>query len=255
MQYIQYHIASGAITANVEMNPRFAVASDDGYDYLPGGAAQETHWVDAGQIAPRVPYDAHTGPSIILQDTSAVTVLTGLPDPCWVRIRGNSQSQFQELTLEVIGGSLTFKPEHPGQYVVSLEGRYSCADWHFEVVSLDQFKARRIDEVKEQKALALKAGVEWNGHRWDADATAQLQISGTVTSISAGLPLPEGFYWTSYDNVNVPVTSNDLIDLGAAIVAFNFAIHDRSRSLKEQIEIASSLSELDAIDVGIGWPS
>lgn len=254
MHYLQYHRASGSIVAQVEMNPRFAIDADE-YAYLSGTGTQDQHWIDSDAICPRVPCEVQCGPSLVEASASAVVIATGLPDPCWARIRGTSSQPFAEQFLQVEGGSLMFMPEITGTYVVTLEGQYTSPPITFEVVSLDAFKATRHDLVSAQKAAVMALGTSLHGYRWDADAAAQLSVNGMATSINAGIPLPSAFYWTSFDNQDVPFTAQDILDLSAALAAFNFAVHDHSRTLKSQIADAATIDAVMAIDVTAGWPS
>ena len=253
--YLRYHKASGSIFSKISANEILPVESNPDYALIEGVAGQNDHWIDDGQIADREFYDAHAASAIVEQGTTALCVLSALPDPCWVRVRGAGGLAYDEQLFFVEGGSLMFAPDLAGTYVAELEGRYIGLPKRLEVISLDAFKQRRNDEVTARKAITLAAGVTWNGHRWDADTAAQLNVSGMATSINAGVPLPRDFYWTSFDNENVPMTAQDVLDLGAAIVAFNFAVHDRNRSLKAQIEMASTLSDVAAINITTGWPS
>ncbi len=254
MNYLQYHIASGSVVAQVEMDPRFAI-DRDGCGYAAGTGTQDRHWVDSGAICARSPYDAHSGPSYIEQGAAPIPVMTRLPDPCWARIRGTGNQPFSERFVRVEGGTLMFVPEITGTYSVTLEGQYSSAAKTFEIVSLDQFKVRRNDEVSDQKMVALSGGMILDGHRWDTDPAAQLSINSMASAANAGIPLPADFYWTTYDNADVPFAKDNLLALSAAVAAFNFAVHDRSRVLKSQIAAATTIGEVEAIDVTAGWPN
>ena len=109
--------------------------------------------------------------------------------------------------------------------------------------------------MSDQKMVALSGGMILDGHRWDTDPAAQLSINSMASAANAGIPLPADFYWTTYDNADVPFAKDNLLALSAAVAAFNFAVHDRSRVLKSQIAAATTIGEVEAIDVTAGWPN
>jgi hypothetical protein len=250
LQHLRYHIASGSIVARLGLDPICAVEEHPEYALIEGDASPETHWIDDGEIIARTIHDGAVSVDQIEDGSTSVPVITGLPADCWMRIRGTANMRFPERLEAVSGGTLMFVPEVPGRYVVTLMGRYAEPEMTFEVVPLDTLKQRRKDEVTARKALASRAGVKWEGHRWDASADALSAVKSYL-----GMPLPEGFYWTDFEGVDVPIDEAGLAALAGAIVTFTFAVHDRSRALKDMIQSAALADEVRAVDVDAGWPT
>lgn len=255
MNYLRYHIASGIIYSKMVSEPRFAVEHDPDFALLEGEGTPDEHWIRDGEVAHRLPYTGHSAAPLVERGEDAVAVITGLPDPCWLKIRGTANMPFMEQLLKVEGGTFSFAPALAGRYVVILMGQHVAPERSFEAIDLAAYQARRNDETTARKAIAVTAGVEWNGHRWDTSPSAQLNLSGIASSINSGLSLPEDFYWTDFDNVDVPIDAAGVIALGQAVIGFNFAVHDHSRTLKSRIASAATLSEVAAIDIDTGWPS
>ncbi|EKF5023961.1 DUF4376 domain-containing protein [Salmonella enterica] len=95
-----------------------------------------------------------------------------------------------------------------------------------------------------------------NGHRWDCGKASQARLAPVVAVAKSG-SLPPGFFWTDADNIDVPVTPEELTALEAAMqqnmVIQGFKIHERQRGMKEEVD---KLTDYKAIkDYIVGWPS
>ncbi|WP_420804273.1 DUF4376 domain-containing protein [Yersinia pestis] len=65
--------------------------------------------------------------------------------------------------------------------------------------------------------MASSSGVshryfEWNGHRWDANDISKERLDISLKAAESGLP--DNFFWTDADNNDVPVTQEQLKELG-----------------------------------------
>ncbi|EJV5127460.1 DUF4376 domain-containing protein [Salmonella enterica] len=94
-----------------------------------------------------------------------------------------------------------------------------------------------------------------NGHRWDCGKASQTRLAPVVAVAKSGA-LPPGFFWTDADNIDVPVTADELTALEAAMqqnmVLQGFKIHERQRQMKEDVD---KLTDYTAIqNYTVGWP-
>ncbi|EBW6386544.1 DUF4376 domain-containing protein, partial [Salmonella enterica subsp. enterica serovar Stanley] len=94
-----------------------------------------------------------------------------------------------------------------------------------------------------------------NGHRWDCGKASQTRLAPVVAVAKSGA-LPPGFFWTDADNIDVPMTADELTALEAAMqqnmVLQGFKIHERQRQMKEEVD---KLTDYKAIQTYIvGWP-
>ncbi|EMG7081319.1 DUF4376 domain-containing protein, partial [Salmonella enterica] len=94
-----------------------------------------------------------------------------------------------------------------------------------------------------------------NGHRWDCGKASQTRLAPVVAVAKSG-ELPPGFFWTDADNIDVPMTTDELTALEATMqqnmVLQGFKIHERQRQMKEEVD---KFTDYKAIkDYVVGWP-
>ncbi|EGU2041524.1 DUF4376 domain-containing protein [Salmonella enterica] len=94
-----------------------------------------------------------------------------------------------------------------------------------------------------------------NGHKWDCGKSSQARLAPVVAVARTGA-LPPGFFWTDADNIDVPMTADELTALEAAMqqnmVLQGFKIHERQRQMKEEVD---KLTDYKAIQqYTVGWP-
>lgn len=95
-----------------------------------------------------------------------------------------------------------------------------------------------------------------DGHNWDCGKASQMRLAPVVAVAKSGM-LPPGFFWTDADNIDVPVTADELTVLEAAMqqnmVISGFKIHERQRQMKEEVD---KFTELSAVrNYQVGWPA
>ncbi|ECM3183468.1 DUF4376 domain-containing protein, partial [Salmonella enterica subsp. enterica serovar Newport] len=93
-----------------------------------------------------------------------------------------------------------------------------------------------------------------NNHRWDCGKVSQARLAPVVAVARTGV-LPQGFFWTDADNIDVPMTPDELTALEAAMqqnmVIQGFKIHERQRQMKEEVD---KLTDYDAArSYTVGW--
>lgn len=93
-----------------------------------------------------------------------------------------------------------------------------------------------------------------NGHKWDCGKAPQTRLAPVVAVARTGA-LPPGFFWTDADNIDVPMTADELTALEAAMqqnmVLQGFKIHERQRQMKEDVD---KLTDYKAIqNYVVGW--
>ncbi|HGG5994659.1 TPA: DUF4376 domain-containing protein [Salmonella enterica subsp. diarizonae serovar 61:r:z53] len=94
-----------------------------------------------------------------------------------------------------------------------------------------------------------------NGHNWDCGKVSQARLAPVVAVAKSGA-LPPGFFWTDADNIDVPMTADELTALEATMqqnmVLQGFKIHERQRQMKEEVD---KLTDYKAIQTyTVGWP-
>lgn len=109
-----------------------------------------------------------------------------------------------------------------------------------------------------EKVKALRNTVEWRGcatsfGHIDSDPDSQRKLSGGST---AALALGEAFSkeWRMADDTVVTFDAAQMIEAGLTVVAHVDACQQRKNALDEEIDAATTLAELEVIDIEAGWP-
>ncbi|EXA63516.1 hypothetical protein J503_3645, partial [Acinetobacter baumannii 984213] len=85
-------------------------------------------------------------------------------------------------------------------------------------------------------------GFEYDGHIYDSDAISQMRI---VTAAMVGVPV----VWTLKDNTFESLSTKQLNELRIALANHIESIHERGRIARDKIYKATSIEELDLIDL------
>jgi len=88
-------------------------------------------------------------------------------------------------------------------------------------------------------------GFTWDGSPFDSDAISQSRIQGAV-QLAATAP---GFTidWTLANNSVRNLSAADLANVGAALGMHVATQHAKARTLRSQIEAATTVAEVDAV--------
>ena len=111
---------------------------------------------------------------------------------------------------------------------------------------LENVKQRKIMELKRQRDTAEVAPIAYNGHSFDYDDKARDRINAAIIALSLQ---GEGatIDWTTADNQDVKVTSNDLRMVIAAVAVRSNTLHTAYRAAKEKVEAAQSKADIENI--------
>ena len=255
-QFILFDKRHGRILADIECGKSEARHyKRDDVDYMEGRWDHDEFYIKDGvALRRKVVNDAPVYPTCVEVGPENYIVIKNLRPGAWIRVRPNGRMNYEEQTKQAIDGTITVWARVPGTYVAEYVGEYGAPEFSWEVVSLEALKQRRNDEINAKKAEVLSGGFLHAERRWDGDDKAQNNINSSLLAANIGI-LPEGFFWTDYDNVDVPVTSAELIALGQAMMAFNFGAHAKARSLKQTIDQSTSFEEVLNLDIEEGWPT
>ena len=141
--------------------------------------------------------------------------------------------------------------------------RYSvCAEWcnnnnatiedmgdYFEIVgipapALEEIKANKIAQLKFARDTEEQSPILYNQYYWDFDDKAIQRINGAIIALSNG----GNITWTSAENEEInEVTADDLRGVISASAVRSNALHIKYRQLREQVEQAVTLEEVESI--------
>lgn len=113
--------------------------------------------------------------------------------------------------------------------------------------SLDELKANKITELKSIRDTKEVDDIQVNGYPYDYDEKARERINAAIIA----LDLTGGtITWTLADNTDKEVSANDLRFVIAMVAQRSNVLHTQYRHLKEAVNAATTISEVDSIS----WP-
>ncbi len=132
-------------------------------------------------------------------------------------------------------------------------------------ILLEQQREGRQRDRTDHRLAAQTGGFTFDGHRYasDREESIPLLTAATIAAQSALAQGPEaaaayeaalGAGWRSEDGAARIASAIGILALHAAFVAHGAACDRHSQALKGQIEAATTVAELDAIDLATGWP-
>lgn len=111
---------------------------------------------------------------------------------------------------------------------------------------IENVKQRKILMLKRQRDAAEVEPIEYNGNSFDYDEKARDRINAAIIALSLQ---GEGasIDWTTADNQDVKVTANDLRMVIAAVAVRSNKLHIAYRAAKENVEAATTATEVEAV--------
>ena len=124
---------------------------------------------------------------------------------------------------------------------------------YYECVAIPQLSDEaKLAMAKERKVLELKSArdteeqspILYNQYYWDFDDKAIQRINGAIIALSNGGTIT----WTSAENEEInEVTADDLRGVISASAVRSNALHIKYRQLREQVESATTIEEVESI--------
>ena len=113
---------------------------------------------------------------------------------------------------------------------------------------LDEVKAAKIVELKNERTSREEAPVEYGGKLWDFDSKARDRITAAVTALEVGGV--ESIEWTAHDDTSARLTALDLKGIVAAAALRGDALHKKYRELRDAVNVAGTAGEVNAVTWG-----
>jgi len=116
----------------------------------------------------------------------------------------------------------------------------------YEEEPIENVKQRKILMLKRQRDTAEVEPIEYNGNIYDYDEKARDRINAAIIALELQ---GEGatIEWTTADNADTPVTANDLKMIIAAVAVRSNKLHTAYRIAKENVEAATTATEVEAV--------
>lgn len=110
---------------------------------------------------------------------------------------------------------------------------------------LDEVKAAKIAELKNERTTREESPVEYAGKLWDFDARARDRITAAITALEVGGV--ESIEWTAHDDSSASLTAADLKGIVASAAVRGDALHKKYRELREQAKAADTVEAVSAV--------
>ena len=107
-------------------------------------------------------------------------------------------------------------------------------------LTLDEIKAQKWAEIKQQRDSLEFGGFEFEGNIYDSDQISQGRILGAA---SAGLSQ----VWTLADNTTVNLTADQLVQIYQALQTHTASVHQRGRIAREVIMSATTKEDVESV--------
>lgn len=124
------------------------------------------------------------------------------------------------------------------------------------ILPLSLAKLRKWTDAKIKRNSVIDSGVNVSGIGiFDSDDTSRQNVSGAA--IAAQSIIATGgsfsFEWTLKDNSRVSLTAQQILTVHITGVSFINSVYNYAASLRTQIDNATTVGEIDAIDIESGW--
>jgi hypothetical protein len=127
----------------------------------------------------------------------------------------------------------------------------------YETKSVEEYAADLAEKVKEKRIEQARKPVAYDGNSFDADPQAQQKLTGKLTYAQATGKDSDSSWSVGWKTANNSYVQLSYDDLAAVVQAVNNqvqAAYNNEAQLLSQIEQATTIDELDAIDLTTGWP-
>lgn len=141
----------------------------------------------------------------------------------------------------------------PDAWLIGSEGPFVGGMKLMEGTSLDVAKERRWNEIKQLRDKKEASGFPYLGKTFDSDPRSVQRIVGVVLAAQAAAASGEDFLidWTVADNSVAVLNAQMAIGMPVALASFAGRLHAISRGLRDQIEAAETVEDVEAVV----WPS
>jgi hypothetical protein len=112
-------------------------------------------------------------------------------------------------------------------------------------------------EAAARRTKHARKPVSYDGNSYDADPTAQQKLTSKLTYAQAAGKDTDSTWsvgWKTADNSFVQLSYDDLAAVVEAVNAQVQAAYNNEAQLLSEIEAATTIDDLDAIDLTTGWP-
>lgn len=118
--------------------------------------------------------------------------------------------------------------------------------------TLEELKTRKWNQIRVERDQLEQAGVPYLGKILDSDTVSVQRIAIAVQAAQAAIAAEQPFtlVWTTQDNTPLTMVAAQVVGMSVALAQYSDSLHQTARALREQIEAAETVEELEAVT----WP-
>lgn len=137
-------------------------------------------------------------------------------------------------------------PEQPSP---SHTWNWTTKQWAYD---LSEDRAQAWSRIKSARESVEFGPFAWGGQTFDGDSESQRRIQGAaqLATLAQATGQPFSIDWTLADNTQATLTAAEMIGVGVALGQHVNGAHGIARTLRTQIDAATTPEELEAIQ----WP-
>ena len=118
--------------------------------------------------------------------------------------------------------------------------------WVEHMPVLEEVKAQKLAEIADMRVTAKFLPVVVSGNTWQVDSVSQSLITNSILLDQLGiLPIPAT--WRTYDNIDVPASTELLKSIALEAAAQTGRAYTQSWELKAAVEAATTVEEVTSI--------
>ena len=160
--------------------------------------------------------------------------------------------QLQEVTeLGPLPNSVT-------ELVPEADDIWDTDKWALDPLAIDRHKENKTTEINAWRDQQERKNLQFDhaSHNWDGGIDSKSRMDETLALAAALGGLPDGFFWTTANNIDVPMGLTDLQALASALAAARglrgFEIHARQRQMKAEVDALPSIAVVQ--EYAVAWP-
>ncbi len=113
--------------------------------------------------------------------------------------------------------------------------------------TIEEAKQAKWNEIKKCRDAEEQSGCPYMGSILDSDSLSVQRIN---TAVQAAQAIGETFEidWTMQNNSIIHMTYSDILNMPAALAMFSNELHTKARKLREKINAAESIEEVNTIN-------
>lgn len=159
------------------------------------------------------------------------------------KIQSTAKPSVNDLLYEVSEGSPEVRSDG------TVRQTWVVSEW-----PLDVAKSNMRSTANLQRDILEADGFDYLGKRIDSSPESVRRISMAAEAAKLAIDSGQEFFvsWTCADNSQLPLDGAGMVGMVSAAAKQGMALHARAKTIKYQIDSATSISELEAIDIGVG---